>query len=361
MFRRGCHYFFVVFLVVACEVDAFHSHHERYRSLRRANTDLGHPAMSTTAKRQATNDDEDAPPTPRVMLKAGFVGCGTIASAIATGLAAPAHAAHLARHGLALASVGVTRRSEAKSTQLREEFPGVVTVYDSAEEVVRNADVVFLCVLPQLVEGVLGELTRTGAWRAEHTLISLVSTSTVVDLIHKTGLPKDNVYKMICLPAIAKREGCALLQPAPRANAGDGESSVGSIDVKNMLNALGGCVECADDDMMNTMMVTTAMMGPVYGVMRNNRDFLVKQGIPAATASYFVGRSYLSMVQDAERDCRDPDRFDALIEEQTPGGLNEQCLGNLEKQEVFDSYDRSMDAVLSRLQGKSDGSLPLNP
>ena len=29
------------------------------------------------------------------------------------------------------------------------------------------------------------------------------------------------------------------------------------------------------------------------------------------------------MVQDAERDCRDPDRFDVLVEEQTPGGLNE--------------------------------------
>ena len=37
-----------------------------------------------------------------------------------------------------------------------------------------------------------------------------------------------------------------------------------------------------------------------------------------------MGRSYLSMVQDAERDCRDPRRFDALVAEQTPGGLNEQ-------------------------------------
>jgi len=34
-----------------------------------------------------------------------------------------------------------------------------------------------------------------------------------------------------------------------------------------------------------------------------------------------------------------------------------QALGNLEKQNVFDSYDKAMDALLSRLQGKSDGSL----
>ena len=30
------------------------------------------------------------------------------------------------------------------------------------------------------------------------------------------------------------------------------------------------------------------------------------------------------MVQDAELDCDNPHRFDDLINEQTPGGLNEQ-------------------------------------
>ena len=115
----------------------------------------------------------------------------------------------------------------------------------------------------------------------------------------------------------------------------------------------------------------------------------MKQGVSPEDASYFVGRSYLSIVQDAERNCRDPNRFDALIDEQTPGGLNEQVrcsfsslvhfdfsihklrasnsfsyptfvqsLRNLEAQGVFEAYDRTMDAVLSRLQGKSDGSLP---
>ena len=54
------------------------------------------------------------------------------------------------------------------------------------------------------------------------------------------------------------------------------------------------------------------------------QNILVKQGVSPKDASYFVGRSYLSMVQDAERDCENPERFDALVEEQTPGGLNEQ-------------------------------------
>lgn len=113
--------------------------------------------------------------------------------------------------------------------------------------------------------------------------ISIKSTSKVNELIQKSGLPRNEVYKMICLPAIAKREGCALLQPAPVpvptstdgvTNNNNQDDKVENINVKSLLNALGGCVECANDEIMNTMMVTTAMMGPMYGVMRNNQDWL---------------------------------------------------------------------------------------
>ena len=41
-----------------------------------------------------------------------------------------------------------------------------------------------------------------------------------------------------------------------------------------MLDALGGCVECPNDDIMNAMMIPACLMGPMYGIMRNNRDWL---------------------------------------------------------------------------------------
>ena len=85
------------------------------------------------------------------------------------------------------------------------------------------------------------------------------STSNVEDLIQKSDLPRNEVYKMICLPAIAKREGCALIQPAPStpATSKDDNGVSSNINVKSLLNALGGCVECSNDDIMNKMMVTT--------------------------------------------------------------------------------------------------------
>ena len=85
------------------------------------------------------------------------------------------------------------------------------------------------------------------------------STSNVEDLIQKSDLPRNEVYKMICLPAIAKREGCALIQPAPSPTptTSKDDNGVSNINIKSLLNALGGCVECSNDDIMNKMMVTT--------------------------------------------------------------------------------------------------------
>lgn len=51
----------------------------------------------------------------------------------------------------------------------------MVTIYDSASDVVQNSDVVFLCVLPEQVDEVVDELKKANVWRqADHILVSLV-------------------------------------------------------------------------------------------------------------------------------------------------------------------------------------------
>ena len=178
----------VLFLVIAAkfsDVDAFyasiaildgHSSHLAFRPTDGASHI--HRSMSTSKSPESDEDDEttaSTPSNPLHPIRAGFLGCGTIASSIATGLANPRHRPHLAQRGLSLSSISVTRRSESKSRRLQERFPEVVTVYDSAEEVAAHSDVVFLCVLPQHVDEVLEDLRNKEVWRSEeHTLVSLV-------------------------------------------------------------------------------------------------------------------------------------------------------------------------------------------
>jgi pyrroline-5-carboxylate reductase len=155
---------------------------------------------------------------------------------------------------------------------------------------------------------------------------------------------------MICLPAVAQLEGTPLLVP-PTTN-----SSKLLHDLMATLGS-GTCIECENEDIMESMMVSTCMMGPIYGLMRANRDFLISKGVPRKDASRMVGRQYWGMVKDAVIKCEDEDSLDALIDEQTPGGLNEQSLKNLESVGFLKSYEDAMESVLGRIKGETDGSM----
>lgn len=108
-------------------------------------------------------------------------------------------------------------------------------------------------------------------------------------------------------------------------------------------------------------MVSTCMMGPIYGIMRANRDFLIEKGVSPKDANNVIGRQYWGMTKDAlvksHVEENAVDSLDVLIAEQTPGGLNEQALRNLQGAGVLDRYRDVMAAVLERIQGKSDGSM----
>uniref|UniRef100_A0A7S0C8H3 Pyrroline-5-carboxylate reductase dimerisation domain-containing protein n=1 Tax=Proboscia inermis TaxID=420281 RepID=A0A7S0C8H3_9STRA len=151
---------------------------------------------------------------------------------------------------------------------------------------------------------------------------------------------------MICLPSVSTLQGMCLMVPKDHSEDNN---------IKTMFESLGGCIECESEEIMRAMMVPTGLMGPMYAILQSNRDWLVEKGVPPGDASFFLAKLYLGMMLDAEKDCHDPERFDNLIDEQTPGGLNEQSIENLKRMNAFDSYRSAMDSMLSRLEGKTDG------
>ncbi len=116
----------------------------------------------------------------------GFVGCGTIASSIAKGL--------LRQTEFEVESVAVSRRSESKSSELKEMYPDLVTIYDDNQQILDQADIIFICVLPTQLNSVLEELK----FEAGHKIVSLVATSVLADLADLSNLSPSQIYKMIC-------------------------------------------------------------------------------------------------------------------------------------------------------------------
>lgn len=137
-----------------------------------------------------------------------------------------------------------------------------------------------------------------------NTLDAIQSTSNLETLMKNSKLPATKVYKMICLPAVAQLEGTPLLVPRSESKL-----------LHRLLSTLGGgtCIECENEDIMESMMVTTCMMGPVYGLMKRNSDYLKSKGVPAKDASLMVGRQYFAMVKDALDRCHNEDSLEELI------------------------------------------------
>lgn len=294
---------------------------------------------SRMASLAATADPVSQSPPPPVSV--GFLGFGTIAYAICQGFltASPAPQASAAT---------VSRRSESNSGRITTDF-AQASVGETNQAILDSSDVVFLCVLPQQTDEILKALEfDTG----RHILVSLVGTATLTQLIAGSGLPADKVFKLNCLPAVAKHNGTCLLTPPAGSHT----------SLAALLGTLGTLVECESESRFQAMMVPSALMGPFYGILKQNRDWLVQQGAPLDEATAMVLGLYKNMINDAATKVKTGASFEELIEEQTPGGLNEQALRNLEAQGALGCYEGAMDAVLDRIQGKSDGSLrsPLN-
>lgn len=167
------------------------------------------------------------------------------------------------------------------------------------------------------------------------------------DLVKDSKLEISRVAKMICLPAVARHQGVCLLC-----------SPVHNPILEELFDAVGGVVSLKTEDELNACMMTTCIMGPIYGIMRQSRDWLTRNcDIPPSVASFLVAKQYQAVIQDAVSDCENPYRLDELIDEQTAGGLNEQALRHLESLGALESYDKVMDAILHRIEGKSNGTL----
>ena len=180
------------------------------------------------------------------------------------------------------------------------------------------------------------------------SLSCLKSTTTLKELETGSKLDSERVSKLICLPAIARHQGICL-HCAPNPNP----------FLTSLFESLGGVVTTDNEKQMNAQMVTTNVMGPLYGIMKQGRDFLVQHaGMSQESASYLIIKQCLAIVQDADVGCEgNANRLDDLIEEQTPGGINEQALKNLKKLGGFETQGKMMDAILSRLNGDTDGSI----
>mgnify|MGYP006180581059 CR=1 FL=1 len=254
----------------------------------------------------------------------GFVGTGTMSSAIVRGLCTLPEPP---------ASVVVSPRNAEKAAALAAEFPALVTIAKTNQAVLDASDTVFVGVLPAMTELVLRELT----FDVRHTVVSLVSTAPF-SLLYEccAPVPKASVVRAIPLPPVAKHKGATVMAPQHPA-------------VEALFDSLGTVVAVETEDLMKRMMPVTCLMGQFYAQQRATQAWLESNGIPAAAAAKWTGAVFHCVSYDSA-ECG-PETLRHLVEEQTPGGLNEQVVRELTEAGCYDALADSLDGCLARVTG----------
>lgn len=123
-------------------------------------------------------------------MRIGFIGTGEITTALVRGLRGRGH------------MILVSPRNAATAASLAAEVPGVAIAPNEA--VVANSDVVFLCLLARVAEGVLPALP----FREDHRVISVMVDAPLAKL-RALCAPASDIAITIPLPPIAQG-GCPL-------------------------------------------------------------------------------------------------------------------------------------------------------
>lgn len=264
-------------------------------------------------------------------MRLGFVGTGTIASAIVAGLCAdPA----------TVGRIRVSPRNPQVAARLAATFPQV-SIAVSNQETVDGSDVVFLALRPQIAQEVLATLR----FRPGHRIISLIATFSR-DRIAALVQPACNVCCAVPMPTVAQHLGSTAIFPPDAVAA-------------QVFNHLGIAVEVANESELQALWASSALMATYFTLLGTIWSWLTRHGVPPARAHEHVAMMFDGLSRVPRRSKAS---FAELAEEfKTKGGLNEQCAEELTQAGVFDACSLALDAILARIEGHGGPSRPQTP
>eukprot|EP00931_Biecheleriopsis_adriatica_P087301 TRINITY_DN61795_c0_g1_i1.p1 TRINITY_DN61795_c0_g1~~TRINITY_DN61795_c0_g1_i1.p1 ORF type:complete len:274 (-),score=45.78 TRINITY_DN61795_c0_g1_i1:135-956(-) len=260
----------------------------------------------------------------------GFIGFGTINSGIATGLLTSAEPPK---------QVYVHDPNPDRALlKAKEKFAEAIQIMESNQAVVDKASTVFVGLLPQHAEGVLTGLK----FREEVTVVSMVAMTTHAKLLEHVH-PARSLVRAVPIPPPWKRNSTIVIYP--------GHEGAGKLFTK-----LGRVIVAREEEQLTKLWALSALMGPFYAYQRAAVEWASDNGVDSELAFQYTSSILMSCANDAALKSEEFPGLkgvDALVTEQTPGGLNEQMVRELTDFGSYTQQKRSLDDVLARLEGRS--------
>jgi pyrroline-5-carboxylate reductase len=253
----------------------------------------------------------------------GFLGTGTIASAIVDGLSAlPGHNIHAC----------LSPRNAQVAARLKAAHPHV-TVAQSNQEMIDRSDIIFLAIRPQVASEVLAGLR----FRADQRIISLIATFSQADILARVH-PAMTVTCAVPLPTVAMHLSPTVIFPPDPVIAA-------------LFRKLGTAIEVTNEQQFRALLSVTSGMGAFFTLLDSFMSWLATHHVERSAAHEYTSMMFLGLAKVAHERRRP---FDELAQEfKTKGGLNEQFASILGREGVFKDYTDALDAVLTRIEQQS--------
>ena len=253
-------------------------------------------------------------------MKLGFIGTGKIASSVITGIC---------KSSIKYNKIFVSLRNKKISKQLKKKFKRINIEKDN-QKIVNNSNWVFLAVTPSVGEKIIKNLK----FRSNQMIVSFISTISILEL-KKMIKVKANIVRAIPLPPISLGKGPVPICPPNKK-------------VKNFFDKLGSTVEIKNEKLSINFWSTSGMMASYYEILKIMSDWLVKKGIKRLDAQKYITTLFLALSEDAVENSKKELKY-LVKESQTPKGLNEQGLKEMNKRGVYKSVINTLNSIHKRL------------
>ncbi len=250
----------------------------------------------------------------------GFIGTGKIASSVITGIC---------RSSIKYNKIFISSRNIKNSLKLKKKFRKVFIEKDN-QKIINKCNWVFLSVTPKVGEKIIKDLK----FRSNQTIISFISTITIQELKKMINV-KTNIVRAIPLPPISLKKGPVPICPPNKK-------------VKNFFDKIGSTIEIKNEKLSINFWSTSGMMASYYEVLKTMSEWLVRKGVNRLDAQKYITSLFLALSEDAVVNSKKELKY-LVKESQTPKGLNEQGLKEMNKKGVYKSVIDTLNSIHKRL------------
>ena len=251
-------------------------------------------------------------------MRLGFIGFGSIASAVAQGCIGDGHE-------LRISERSVERSTEMARIHANCEVAGLQAIVDFAE-------VIFLGTTAETASEALSGLSFREGQRVISFMVG-IKTKEIRTLI----APATFEAIMIPFPSIA--EGGSPVLAYPRSDT-----------IEEIFGAANTVVPVTSEAALNDFLAAQAVLSPTVKLLATAVDWLA-----ARTGDYHGSEQFLRLLVGGSLMAKPMDSKDVLpglIESlNTPGGLNRQFREQMEREGVFAAAESGLDALAKRLAG----------